>query len=141
MTDPKRLREMIAISSFEGGRGREAMDIAGYYRSDYIARQMIRTFFLATFGIIGAAGIIAAANAEALLNLLVYLDMVKTIGMIVLIYLVLIAATLIMTFVSAYRRYSRAERERNVYAQHVRNLAALNEKYDASAGAVQERRT
>ncbi len=127
MVNPLRLREMVSLASFEEGRGRVSMNICRYYRSDYIAFSMIRTFLLTTVGLLIAAALFAAANAEELLDALVYMDIPAVLRQAAAVYLLILSAYLALTFVLAGRRYKEAERQMNDYELHLADLRDLTE--------------
>ena len=50
MVNRTRLKTMIRLAEYESGTGRRDLSIHRYYRRDYIAANVIRTFFLTTVG-------------------------------------------------------------------------------------------
>ena len=125
MVDPARLREMIALASFESGRGKEALKITSYYRSDYVGLQLIKSFFLTSLGFLIAAGLFVAGNAEALLDALVFVDFGALVPGAVFLFLAVQVVFGIIAAGFALARYRRALREKSDYELHLRDLSSL----------------
>lgn len=60
MLNTERIRLMTKLAAYEQGEGKEYMAMSQYYRRDYLALQMIKTFFCSTiaFGILLALSIL-----------------------------------------------------------------------------------
>ena len=52
LADEDRVRAMIGLTRYENGSGKEALRLRKYYRTDYLALELIKTFFLATIAYI-----------------------------------------------------------------------------------------
>ena len=127
MVNPLKLREMISLASFEKGRGRVSMDICRYYKSDYVALQMIRTFFMTTVALVIAGGLFIAGNLEWVLDRLVFIDFRILGGQILIGYLCILAVYLLITFLLARYRYRKAKRDMQDYLLHLTDLSELTE--------------
>ncbi len=125
MVDPRRLREMIALASFETGRGRTSLKISRYYRSDYVGVQLMKTFFLTTIADLLIAALIIAGNAEAIADALVYLDFVSAGVSIGVVYLTTLGISLLVTFAVSRLRCKRAAMDMSDYELHLKDLRDL----------------
>ena len=131
MTDPRKIREMIALCSFESGRGRQAMKISAYYPSDYVVMQLIKTFFFTLLSEVLIAVLIAGGGGEELLDKLVYLDFGMWIPVLFGIGLGVLILFLCITFVTATVKYRSAVREMRDYELHLKDLKDLAEHEDS----------
>lgn len=127
MIDPGMLREMIALSSFESGRGKQAMRISAYDRSDYVAMQLIKTFFLTVLAELLIVLVIAGYGGEALLDSLVYLEAEKVLPAAVILFLAVLVFFEGLTFVLACIRHRRACRAMSDYVLHLKDMASRQE--------------
>lgn len=68
LADEDRVRAMIGLTRYENGSGKEALRLRKYYRTDYLALELIKTFFLATIAYFLILTLLIAGNAEYLLD-------------------------------------------------------------------------
>ena len=52
MLDEKRIRQMTKLAFFEKKEEKNALRIGRYFRSDYIGKELLKNFFLASIGYI-----------------------------------------------------------------------------------------
>lgn len=50
MLDEKRIRQMTKLAFFEKKEEKNALRIGRYFRSDYIGKELLKNFFLASIG-------------------------------------------------------------------------------------------
>ena len=59
---------MIDLCRYENGEGREDVRIRRYYRADYMALQLIKSWIFTSIGYMLILALIVAGNLEYLLN-------------------------------------------------------------------------
>ena len=127
MLNPLRLREMIALASFDNGRGGRAEKICRYSKRDYVAVRLIGTFFRTVAGLLLLAGLIAAAYADSLSAALVRFDFTAA-GVAAGVFIAgLVLFSLLLSWRSSVRRYLEAEKEMRRYAAHLRLLGDMTD--------------
>ncbi len=117
-----RLKEMIRLARFENGKGRSAFEICKYYKRDYIAIQMIKTFFLTLIADGLIILLIAAGNMEWLLEHIDELNLVVIGSVALMIMIIMMAVYLMATFISANLRYNKAKRSVHAYEIRLKEL-------------------
>ncbi len=117
-----RLSEMIRLARFENGKGHKALEICKYYKSDYIAIEMIKTFFLTIVADLLIVSLIVAGNLEWLLDHADSLNIVVIGAVILMIAIAVMAIYLMITFISASVRYNKAKRSVHAYEIRLREL-------------------
>lgn len=132
-----RLREMMPLALYETKEGRKALRICKYYKSDYIAMQMIKTFFLTTIAFVLAVGLIVAGNIDWMLDNIDSFDPIKTGSIVLIIYILVTVIYLIITFVVSKEKYERAKRSARAYEMQLRRLERMTRISD---GEVSERK-
>ncbi len=125
MIRPRKMKEMIALSSFEEGRGRRSLRIGRLSRSDYIDTELIKAFVCSLAGLCLLGGLLAASRIEALLNLLVYLNLPWAGLLLFMAAAVLVAGYVLLAWFLAAGRYRRAEQELISCGKHVDKLRSL----------------
>lgn len=108
--DRTHLKELISLASCETGENGRRLRISRYFCSDYIALQLVKTFFATTAGYILILGLYAAGHAEQLLAEAVDMNIRLTAAGLAAGYVLLLAVTLAVTFAGAVLRYGEADR-------------------------------
>ena len=75
MLDEKRIRQMTKLAFFEKKEEKNALRIGRYLRSDYIGKELLKNFFLASIGYILVLAVAVLYHIEWLV------DEIDTIGL------------------------------------------------------------
>ena len=126
MVNRTRLKTMIRLAEYESGTGRRDLSIHRYYRRDYIAANVIRTFFLTTVGYALLLFLIVAANSEVLFDNISRMDYGVGLFYLLLSYLSVLAVTIVVTVGICWSRYRRAA---NSVRQYERALDEMERQY------------
>ena len=122
MVDQERVRLMIRLARYENGEGVEDFRIRKYYRSDYTALQLIKTWILTTLGYGLLLGLIIAGNVEFLLDNIDSMNLRVLFSWILIGYIVLIGAYFAAVYISSVIRYNRAKRNVKEYLTALMDL-------------------
>lgn len=117
-----RLSEMIHLARYEEGKGKKPLKICRYYRADYVAIQMIKTFFLVTFAYILILGLLAAGNINYLLDNIDKMDLATVGAVILIVYIVVLAIYLGYTFARSTIQYKKAKKSVHAYEIRLHEL-------------------
>ena len=126
MLNEKKIKIMVELSRYENKHGKEELKIARYYRSDYLAFALFRSFFLVTLGYAIIVGLIVLYHLEYLLNNIQNLDIMYLACVVGLGYLLLLVVYSIATYAKYTIKYKRGRRGVHLYD---RKLAELLELY------------
>ena len=131
MVNPIRFEQMASLAGFESGRDGKLLRIARYYKSDYIAVQMIKTFFLTTIGVVLVIGLFAAGNMNMILDSVDDWNLTAVAAVLLIAYIVIIAVYLLM---DASRRWTRARKIAGIYEKKLRELELTGSSEAVPAG-------
>ncbi|HAE45433.1 MAG TPA: hypothetical protein DCG37_07570 [Lachnospiraceae bacterium] len=122
MPDEKKVRAMIDLARYENGEGREDIRIRRYYRTDYMALQLIKSWIFTSIGYFLILALIVAGNLEYLLNNIDSFNL-KVLGSWLLIgYILFVGIYLAIAYISSLLRYNRARRNIQEYLTKLRRL-------------------
>ena len=125
MVDQERGRLMIRLARYENGEGVEDFRIRKYYRSDYTALQLIKTWILTTLGYGLLLGLIIAGNVEFLLDNIDSMNLRVLFSWILIGYIVLIGAYFAAVYISSVIRYNRAKRNVKEYLTALERISRM----------------
>ncbi|MBR2653151.1 MAG: hypothetical protein IKD59_01240 [Lachnospiraceae bacterium] len=125
MVDQERVRLMIRLARYENGEGVEDFRIRKYYRSDYTALQLIKTWILTTLGYGLLLGLIIAGNVEFLLDNIDSMNLRVLFSWILIGYIVLIGAYFAAVYISSVIRYNRAKRNVKEYLTALERISRM----------------
>ena len=125
MVDQERVRLMTRLSRYENGEGVEDFRIRKYYRSDYTALQLIKTWILTTLGYGLLLGLVIAGNVEFLLDNIDSMNLRVLFSWILIGYIVLIGAYFAAVYISSVIRYNRAKRNVKEYLTALERISRM----------------
>lgn len=125
MVDQERVRLMIRLARYENGEGVEDFRIRKYYRSDYTALQLIKTWILTTLGYGLLLGLIIAGNVEFFLDNIDSMNLRVLFSWILIGYIVLIGAYFAAVYISSVIRYNRAKRNVKEYLTALERISRM----------------
>jgi len=125
MVDQERVRLMTRLARYENGEGVEDFRIRKYYRSDYTALQLIKTWILTTLGYGLLLGLIIAGNVEFLLDNIDSMNLRVLFSWILIGYIVLIGAYSAAVYISSVIRYNRAKRNVKEYLTALERISRM----------------
>ena len=134
MVNPIRFEQMASLAGFESGRDGKLLRIARYYKSDYIAVQMIKTFFLTTIGVVLVIGLFAAGHMNMILASVGDWNLTAVEAVLLIAYIVFIAVYLAVTYLTASRRWTRARKIAGIYEKKLRELELTGSSEAVPAG-------
>ncbi len=132
MVSEERLKMMIDLARYETGSGQKDLNLRQYYRTDYIALEIIKAFFLATVAYILLLGLLIAGNIEFLLEHLDTTDVRLLVSWLLIAYIVFIAVYIAITYINAVLKYRKARKSVHGYEQKLKELEEASRKKDAT---------
>ena len=125
MIDQERVRLMTSIARYENGEGAEDFRIRKYYRSDFTALQLIKTWILTTLGYGLLLGLVIAGNVEFLLDNIDSMNLRVLFSWILIGYIVLIGTYFAAVYISSMIRYNRARRNVKEYLTALERISRM----------------
>lgn len=119
---------MTQMASYEEHEGRENMKIANYFRSDYIALQVLKSILCATiaFGLIMALCVFY--DFEIIMQDIYKMDLVSFAKTILIYYGVMVVVYGVISYIVCACRYSKARKSLKLYYKNLKKLYSLYEE-------------
>lgn len=132
MLNEERVILMTRMASYEGGEGKKNVKIGNYFRSDYIAIQILKSIICGTiaFGILFALYIFY--DFEVFMEDLYKMDLIAFAKSVLKNYAVSIVAYGLLTYIVCTYRYAKAKKSLKSYYHNLKKLGSLYG--DGSAG-------
>lgn len=128
MLNEERVILMTKMASYEGHEGRQNMKIGNYFRGDYIAVQVLKSFFCATiaFGLIMALYVFY--DLEVFMQDIYKMDLVAFAKKVLMYYGLTVAGYCAASYVICTYRYAKARKSLRLYYQNLKKLNTLYEE-------------
>lgn len=128
MLNEERVILMTKMASYEEHEGRQNMKIGNYFRGDYIAVQVLKSFFCATiaFGLIMALYVFY--DLEVFMQDIYKMDLVGFAKKVLMYYGLTVAGYCAASYVICTYRYAKARKSLKLYYQNLKKLNTLYEE-------------
>lgn len=125
MLDEKRVILMTHMASYESGEGKKNVKIGNYFRSDYIAVQVLKSLICGTivFGIL--FGLYIFYDFEIFMQDLYKIDLLAFAKLILIRYAVFIVVYGLLTYIVCTYRYVKAKKSLKCYYHNLKKLGSL----------------
>lgn len=127
MLNEDRIILMTRTAAYEECEGKKNMTIAGYFRSDYIELNLIKSMVYSTVAFILVAAMVIYYQFEVLLQDIYKIDLLQLGKNILFYYIVFLVVNLMVSYVVSAIRYSRAKKSLKHYYNNLRRLTSLYE--------------
>ena len=128
MINEERVILMTKLASYEEQEGKRNMKIVNFFRSDYIALQVLKSLFSATIAFALLFAVYLFYDLEVFMQDIYKMDLISFAKKVLMYYGVsVIVYGVISYFVCAYR-YSKARRSLRTYQQNLKKLRSLYEE-------------
>lgn len=125
MINEQRIILMTHLASYEKGEGRKNVKIGNYFRSDYIAIQILKAVISATiaFGIVLAMYIFY--DFEVFMQNLYKIDLFAFAKNVVTYYAVFVLGYGVLSYIISIWRYAKAKKSLKSYYHNLKKLGSL----------------
>lgn len=125
MISKERVRHMTKLSEFENEESKTCQKATQYFRRDYVAMELIKSFFSGTiaFGLLFVLWLFY--DMENLVKKINDMDMIGFGIRIVMVYLVFLAAYLLITYIIYNRRYTKGRKQVKEYYNRLKRVSSL----------------
>ena len=122
MLNQERVCEITKLAIFDQKEGRECKPMIQYFRKDYIAKEMLKSFISGTIAFVLIAGGIGLYFAEDLLEKISSMDIPRIAVRIGIYYGVCMAVYFAVTYVIYYKRYTKGRQKVKKYYLHLKKV-------------------
>lgn len=119
---------MTRLASYEKHEGRKDISIVHYFRGDYIGFQVLKSIIAATISFFAIFGIYIFYNFEILMQDIYKMDLMEFGKSIIILYLCVVGAYGVISYVVFASKYSRARKSLKVYYTNLKKLASMYDK-------------
>ncbi|MBR7021119.1 MAG: hypothetical protein IKI15_08710 [Lachnospiraceae bacterium] len=129
MVNNEKIKLMTKMAVYENSPdGKEDMQIANYFKSDYIRHEIIKTILAVTFGSIILVAMVLCYQMEFVLDHALELNYLYLGRMILAAYLVLVVVGVAVTWIICKIRYIHSHGRLNNYYRMLNKVRKLEEK-------------
>lgn len=125
MLNEERVILMTQMASFEAGEGKRSMKIGKYFRSDYIAVQVLKSFLCATIAFAIILGLFVLYDFEVLMQDIYKMDLITFAQNILLYYVITVAVYGGISYACCLYRYAKAKKSLKRYYHNLKKLGSL----------------
>ncbi len=127
MLNAERIILMTQMASYEEHEGKANMTIGKYFRSDYIAIQVLKSALCATIAYIILFGLSILYDIETFMQDIYKMDLIAFARKVLTYYIVTVAAYCAVTYVVCSYRYAKARKSLKRYYNNLKKLNSLYE--------------
>lgn len=128
MLNEERVILMTHMASYECKEGKKNVKIGNYFRSDYIAVQILKSVISATIAYAVIFALYILYNLEGFLQDMYKIDLIAFAKNIVTYYVVTVLAYGILTYIISTYRYAKAKKSLKLYYHNLKKLNSLYEQ-------------
>lgn len=127
MLNEERVILMTHMASYEDGEGKQNVKIGNYFRSDYIAVQVLKSVISSTIVFVMVFAMYVFYDLEVFMQDIYKIDLIAFAKKVLTYYALTVVGYGILTYVLSTYRYAKAKRSLKLYYH---NLKKLNSLYD-----------
>lgn len=125
MVNEERVILMTKMATYEKKEGRENENIGNYFRSDYIAIQVIKAVFSATFAFLIGFALYIFYDFEVFMQDIYKIDLMAFAKNIFMYYVAFVIIYGVITYLFFTFRYAKAKNSLRKYYQNLKKLNSL----------------
>ena len=119
---------MTHMASYESGEGKRNVKIGNYFRSDYIAVQILKSVICSSIAFVIVFALYVFYNFETFMQGLYQMDLIAFAKNVLIYYGVTVVGYGIVTYVISTYRYAKAKSSLKLYYHNLKKLNALYEQ-------------
>ncbi len=128
MLDEERVILMTRMAAYERKEGRQNIKIGNYFRSDYIAVQVLKSLFSVTVAFALVAALYVFYHFDTLLQEIYQMDLPAFARKVLTYYVASAVSYGLLTYVVSTYRYAKAKKSLKQYYHNLKKLNAMYEQ-------------
>ena len=125
MINEEKVRLMTRLAAYEQGEFRKTKPVVGFFRSDYIGLELVKTFVYTTLAYGIMLGMYVLYDVEAFMKEIYHMDIPGFIKDVIILYLILLGIFITITYVVSLYRYNRSMQSTRLYYANLKKLSQL----------------
>lgn len=128
MINEEKVILMTRMASYEEHEGKKDISIIHYFRGDYIGFQVLKSVIAATLSFFALFAVYIFYNFEELMQDIYNMDLLAFGKNVIILYLCMIGAYGVISYVMFASKYSRARKSLKHYYDNLKKLSGMYEK-------------
>ncbi|MCM1127423.1 MAG: hypothetical protein NC429_13245 [Lachnospiraceae bacterium] len=128
MINEEKVILMTRMASYEEHEGKKDISITHYFRGDYIGFQVLKSVIAATISFFALFAVYLFYNFEELMQDIYQMDLLSFGKNVIVLYLCIVGAYGVISYVVFASRYSRARKSLKHYYDNLKKLSGMYEK-------------
>lgn len=128
MLNEERIVLMTHMASYEQNEGRQYMSIGKYFRSDYVAVQVIKSMLCAAVSYVMCLALYIFYHFDTFMENIYAMDLIAFVQKILIYFAVTVAVYSAISYVICSYRYAKAKKSLKCYYQNLKKLNTLYEE-------------
>lgn len=128
MVNEERVKQLFKIAVYEEKEEKEHRQAGQFYRSDYIGKEVVKSFFSGTIAYGIMVALWAIANWEIVMHQINTLEIIDTMVGMVIIYILFLVLYLFVTALIYYYRYKHSKKRLDAYIQDLKATHVMFER-------------
>lgn len=128
MINEEKVILMTRLASYEENEGKKDIPIINYFKNDYIGFQVLKSVIAATISFFALFGVYCFYYFEDLMQEIYKMDLLGFGKSIVILYLCVVGAYGVISYVIYANKYNRAKKNLKNYYSNLKKLASMYDK-------------
>ena len=128
MVNEDRVKQLYKIAIYEETEEKEHRQAGQFYRSDYIGKEVVKSFFTGSIAYLIMVALWVISNWELVMHQINTLEIIDTFVVMILIYILFLIGYLFITALIYYYRYKNSKKHLESYIQDLKALHVMFER-------------
>ncbi len=128
MVNEERVKQLYKIAVYEQNEEKEHRQAGQFYRSDYIGKEVVKSFFSGSIAYLIMLALWAISNWNMVMHQINTLEIVDTFVVAVVIYILFLAAYIFVTALVYYYRYKNSKKCLEAYIKELKAAHIMFER-------------
>lgn len=128
MVNEDRIKQLYKLAVYEQTEEKEHRQAGQFYRSDYIGKEIVKSFFTGSFAYMMLALLWVIANLDLVLYQINTLEIIDTFFVMLGLYVLFLAVYLFVTAVIYYYRYKHSKKKLDAYVGDLKAAHTMFER-------------
>lgn len=128
MVNEDRVKKLYKIAIYEETEEKEHRQVGQYYRSDYIGKEVVKSFFTGSIAYLIMAVLWIISNWDLVLHQINTLQIIDAAIVMIVLYAIFLIAYLFATAVVYYFRYKHSKKKLDAYMENLKVAHSMFER-------------
>lgn len=128
MVNEERVKKLYKIAVYEQNEEKDHRQAGQFYRSDYIGKEVVKSFFSGSIAYVFMSALWVIANWNLVMHQINTLEIVDTLVVMVVIYILFLAGYIFITALIYYYRYKHSKERLDAYIQDLKAVHVMFER-------------